>query len=127
MWPRSDERGNFGSIPAAGAEHAQAKLRICRAFLVGENRVLGDLRSTTYLPYPLSSLHFFGGLRARVAERDRFRCRGCGKGSARVDPLPYTNPSLVGMEMLVLRDAGEIMTRIASEGSSGASADHSKC
>ncbi len=28
------------------------------------------------------SLRFFGGLRERVLERDRFRCRGCGKRSA---------------------------------------------
>ena len=30
------------------------------------------------------SLRFFGGLRERVLERDRFRCRGCGKRSALV-------------------------------------------
>jgi hypothetical protein len=30
------------------------------------------------------SLRFFGGLRERVIERDRFRCRGCGKRSALV-------------------------------------------
>ena len=30
------------------------------------------------------SLRFFGGLRERVMERDRFRCRGCGKRSALV-------------------------------------------
>jgi hypothetical protein len=30
------------------------------------------------------SLRFFGGLRERVLERDRFRCRGCGKCSALV-------------------------------------------
>ena len=30
------------------------------------------------------SLRFFGGLRERVLERDRFRCRGCGKPSALV-------------------------------------------
>jgi hypothetical protein len=28
------------------------------------------------------SLRFPGGLRERVLQRDRFRCRGCGKGSA---------------------------------------------
>jgi hypothetical protein len=32
----------------------------------------------------LHSLRFFGGLRERVLERDRFRCRGCGKRSALV-------------------------------------------
>jgi hypothetical protein len=30
------------------------------------------------------SLRFFGGLRERVLERDRFRCRGCGQRSALV-------------------------------------------
>jgi hypothetical protein len=30
------------------------------------------------------SLRFFGGLRERVLERDRFRCRGCGRPSALV-------------------------------------------
>jgi hypothetical protein len=30
------------------------------------------------------SLRFFGGLRERVLERDRFRCRGCDKRSALV-------------------------------------------
>ena len=30
------------------------------------------------------SLRFFDGLRERVLERDRFRCRGCGKRSALV-------------------------------------------
>ena len=30
------------------------------------------------------SLRLFGGLRERVLERDRFRCRGCGKRSALV-------------------------------------------
>ena len=30
------------------------------------------------------SLRFFGGLREHVMERDRFRCRGCGKRSALV-------------------------------------------
>ena len=30
------------------------------------------------------SLRFFGGLRERVLERDRFRCRGCGRRSALV-------------------------------------------
>jgi hypothetical protein len=30
------------------------------------------------------SLRFFGGLRERVLERDRFRCRGCSKRSALV-------------------------------------------
>jgi hypothetical protein len=30
------------------------------------------------------SLRFFGGLRELVLERDRFRCRGCGKRSALV-------------------------------------------
>ena len=30
------------------------------------------------------SLRFFGGLRERVLKRDRFRCRGCGKGLALV-------------------------------------------
>jgi hypothetical protein len=30
------------------------------------------------------SLRFFGGLRERVLERDRFCCRGCGKRSALV-------------------------------------------
>jgi len=30
------------------------------------------------------SLRFFGGLRERVLERDRFSCRGCGKRSALV-------------------------------------------
>lgn len=30
------------------------------------------------------SLRFFGGLRERVLQRDRFRCRGCGKRSALV-------------------------------------------
>jgi hypothetical protein len=32
----------------------------------------------------LHSLRFFGGLRERVLERDRFCCRGCGKRSALV-------------------------------------------
>ena len=90
------------------------------------------------------SLRFFGGLRERVLERDRFRCRGCGKRSALVvhhrdrvqpggfaghlvHPLPYADPSLVGMEILVLRNAGEIMARIASERSGAASAELSKC
>jgi len=90
------------------------------------------------------SLRFFGGLRERVLERDRFRCRGCGKRSALVvhhrdrvqpggfaghlvHPLPYADPSLVGMEILVLRNAGEIMARIASEPSGAASAELSKC
>jgi hypothetical protein len=30
------------------------------------------------------SLPFFGGMRERVLERDRYRCRGCGKRSALV-------------------------------------------
>jgi hypothetical protein len=30
------------------------------------------------------SLRFFGGLRERVLDRDRFRCRGCGNHSALV-------------------------------------------
>jgi hypothetical protein len=77
----------------------------------------------------LHSLRFFGGLRERVLERDRFCCRGCGKRSALVvhhrttQPsefaghlvctLPYTHSSLLGMEILVLGNAGKIMERIA--------------
>jgi hypothetical protein len=40
-----------------------------------------------------------------------------------VHPLPYTDPSLVGIEILFLRNAGEIMARIASERSGATSAD----
>ena len=89
------------------------------------------------------SLRFFGGLREHVLQRDRFRCRGCGKRSALVvhhrdrvqpggfaghlvHPLPYADPSLVGMEILVLSNAGEIMARIASKPSGATSADLSK-
>jgi hypothetical protein len=43
-----------------------------------------------------------------------------------VHPLPYTHPSLLGLEILVVANAGEIMARIASENADATATDLSK-